>query len=113
MNNQLTHEELAEISAMLTPPHRTNFQAAVKIINHLWSITQSHAEEKRLLIMQADSADWEAAELRVENHELRTATKSALQEMYHWDLGDDPHGYRYEYDDHIERLATKLNIILE
>lgn len=66
----------------------------------------TYAEETRPLIMRADSADWAAAELRVENYELRTSIKWALiklQNHAHQDCLDIIS---------IEDAASSLNITL-
>ena len=66
----------------------------------------TYTEEVRMLIMQSDSADWAAAELRVENYDLRTSIKWALIKLQN-------HAHQGCLDIvSIEDAASSLNITL-
>ena len=64
------------------------------------ALTTAHAEEKRLLIMRADSANWAAAELQAENKTLLNTI--AARDQWADQLTE-------QYAELIKLLATKYN----
>ena len=101
----------AEIQAYVDGSgHRPAQQTRTHLIELLAQLQQmeiAHGAEKRLLIMRADSANWAAAELEVEN-------KSLLNTIASRDQRADPFTEQYaKITKLIKLLATKFNIPLD